>query len=149
MNGWWNAVAHHFQAPIEVHKEMNLSGGCCGDGYVTAEFVINRRCFVPGEKVLLNGSVEYMTNARVRRTTVAIVQVELLLCLLSHSEKSYSSSILLKIVTLLNHIHLFVRSLLLHWFLHVFLFSLFCFRTVYVYFLCIFAHHSMSHSVYR
>src|SRR6218665_3322112 len=90
---------------------MNLSGGCCGDGYVTAEFVINRRCFVPGEKVLLNGSVEYMTNARVRRTTVAIVQVELLLCLLSHSEKSYSSSILLKIVTLLNHIHiyLFVR----------------------------------------
>lgn len=62
------------RAPVQMQKEMNLTGGCCRDGFVTAEFVVNRRCFVPGEKVLLNGSVEYMTNARVKRTMVAIVQ---------------------------------------------------------------------------
>ena len=62
-----------FQAKIELCKFKDVGGWCCGAGSVTIDWAVGKSGYVPGEDIILNGSIQneskiHQLNFKIRCT---------------------------------------------------------------------------------
>lgn len=60
------------QEPFTLQENKDVSYCCCVSGLVDASFTINRRCFVPGETIVINGQIINNSNSTISQTTTTL-----------------------------------------------------------------------------